>query len=95
MARTVGARELKTRLGAYIDEVRRGATLIVTDRGKPVAELRPVSGGRRERAARLDTLCALGVLRRESRSPLAPFRPLRMTGPGLSATVVEDRRDRV
>src|SRR5688572_7896540 len=38
----VGARELKTRLGSYLQRVREGRTLVVTDRGQPVAELRPV-----------------------------------------------------
>src|SRR3989304_5686519 len=36
----VGARELKTRLGTYLRKVRQGSTLVVTDRGEPVAELR-------------------------------------------------------
>ena len=38
----VGARELKTRLGTYLQRVRQGRTLVVTDRGEPVAELRPL-----------------------------------------------------
>ena len=38
----VGARELKTRLGTYLQRVREGRTLVVTDRGEPVAELRPL-----------------------------------------------------
>jgi prevent-host-death family protein len=43
MARdVVGARELKTRLGTYLRRVREGRTLVVTDRGEPVAELRPL-----------------------------------------------------
>ena len=43
MERTlVGARELKTRLGTYLRRVREGRTLLVTDRGEPVAELRPL-----------------------------------------------------
>ena len=43
MERTaVGARELKTRLGTYLRRVREGRTLLVTDRGEPIAELRPL-----------------------------------------------------
>jgi prevent-host-death family protein len=38
----VGARELKTRLRTYLRRVREGRTLLVTDRGEPVAELRPL-----------------------------------------------------
>jgi prevent-host-death family protein len=41
----VGSRELKTRLGQYLNRVRRGETILVTDRNEPIAELRPLSGG--------------------------------------------------
>jgi prevent-host-death family protein len=39
--RTVGSRELKNRLGRYLGLVGKGETIIVTDRGKPVARLVP------------------------------------------------------
>ena len=35
----VGIRELKNRLSSYIDRVRAGEEVIVTDRGRPVARL--------------------------------------------------------
>ena len=94
MTRSVGARELKTRLGAYIEQVRRGATLIVTERGEPVAELRPIGRKRDDEASRLEALRARGLLTRQSRAHLAPFRPIRIAGPGLARAVVEDRADR-
>ena len=53
MARTVGTRELKTRLGTYLRIVRSGRRLIVTDRGRPVAEIRPLEDGRDDLEARL------------------------------------------
>ncbi len=40
MVKTVGSRELKNRLGTYLSQVREGTRIIVTDRGRPVAELR-------------------------------------------------------
>ena len=57
MSKAVGIRELKTRLGSYLREVRRGRTIVVTDRGEPVAELRPmtptaIGQGGRDRSAR-------------------------------------------
>jgi prevent-host-death family protein len=91
--RIVGARELKTRLGRYIDQVRRGTTIVVTQRGEPVAELRPL-GGATDEASRLDVLRALGVVTRRSDARLPPFRPIRAAGPGLSRAVVDERRDR-
>ena len=38
--KTVGVRELKTRLSHYLREVRQGEEVLVTDRGEVVAELR-------------------------------------------------------
>ena len=38
--KTVGLRDLKNRLAAYVREVRAGEDLLVTDRGDVVAELR-------------------------------------------------------
>lgn len=39
--REVGLRELKNRLSEYVRLVREGETVMVTDRGQVVAELRP------------------------------------------------------
>jgi antitoxin (DNA-binding transcriptional repressor) of toxin-antitoxin stability system len=39
--RTVGVRELKIHLSAHLRDVARGDVLLVTDRGRVVAELRP------------------------------------------------------
>jgi antitoxin (DNA-binding transcriptional repressor) of toxin-antitoxin stability system len=39
--KTVGIRDLKNRLSEYVREVRGGEEILVTDRGKVVAELRP------------------------------------------------------
>ena len=39
--KAVGIRELKNRLSEHLREVRRGETILVTDRGEVVAELAP------------------------------------------------------
>jgi prevent-host-death family protein len=90
----VGARELKVRLGTYLRQVRQGRTLVVTDRGQPVAELRPLSAATGD-AAVLAGLEARGIVRRPTRNGLAPFRPIVARGEPLSTAVIEDREDRV
>lgn len=40
---TVGIRELKTRLSAYMRQVKDGATLLITERGKPIGRIVPLS----------------------------------------------------
>lgn len=48
-SRTVGAFDAKTHLSALLDEVEKGATVIITRHGEPVAELRPVASARKPR----------------------------------------------
>jgi antitoxin (DNA-binding transcriptional repressor) of toxin-antitoxin stability system len=43
--KTVGVRELKNRLSEYLREVRLGTTILVTDRGTAIAEIREPSMG--------------------------------------------------
>ncbi len=39
---TVGIRELKTHLSSYVQQVKAGATLVITERGKPVGRIVPI-----------------------------------------------------
>ena len=94
MSKAVGVRELKTRLGSYLREVRRGQTIVVTDRGEPVAELRPIKRAKSGKGAELDRLVLLGRLTRASNIPMPPFRPIKRKGRPLSDAIVEDREDR-
>lgn len=95
MEKVVGARELKTRLGSYIQQVRNGTTFVVTERGQPVAELRPLTLKGTKGEVRLSELVATGKISRTSFSPLQPFKPVRIKGKSLSKTILEDRQDRL
>ena len=39
---TVGIRDLKARLSSYMRQVKDGATLVITERGKPIGRIVPV-----------------------------------------------------
>lgn len=93
MRKLVGARELKTRLGAYLRQVMQGTTIVVTERGEPVAELRPLRRAGSQKERRLEQLVAMGVLTK-SKGRLSPFKPVRGRGPSVSQAVIEDREDR-
>ena len=94
MARNVvGARELKTRLGTYLQRVREGRTLVVTDRGEPVAELRPLPSDDSLPPALLK-LSAKGTVTLPTRDDLPAFRPIRSRGASVADAVGEDREDR-
>ena len=50
---TIGIRQLKEQLSGHIREVKKGATLVITDHGEPVARLVPVSKGPEDRFQQL------------------------------------------
>jgi prevent-host-death family protein len=92
--RTVGSRELKNRLGAYLKLVGKGETLIVTDRGKPVARIVPAEPAEEQGRTLDDVLRQLeaeGHLRLGTR-PFKRFKPVRLKGKPLSEIIIEDRR---
>ena len=92
----VGSRELKTRLGAYLKRVRGGETILVTDRGEPVAELRPLPPSEDDDTAVLRKLAAKGLITLGTGGPLTPFTPIRAKGGGSPASeaISKDRDDR-
>jgi prevent-host-death family protein len=95
--KAVGARELKIRLGTYLRQVQEGETIVVTEHGRPVAELRPIETAGGEEEARLDELAALGLLSRGA-GALADWTPIAtvgMAGPGLAQAILDDREDRI
>ncbi|MGH3182741.1 MAG: type II toxin-antitoxin system Phd/YefM family antitoxin [Streptosporangiaceae bacterium] len=91
---TVGARELKTRLGRYLRQVRQGQTLIVTDRGEPVAELRPLPPRAETEAEAWQRLVRAGVVAPFEDRPLKPVKRVHIRGKPLSQTIIEDREGR-
>ncbi len=83
----VGIKELKAKLSGYVARVRRGEEIVVTDRGKEVAMLIPIS---RERSA-------VRRLIHSGRATWTGGKPdgtneVRTKGKPLSKTVLEDRR---
>lgn len=87
----VGIRELRDNLTHYLAKVRRGQEIVVTDRGRPVAVVRPV----REKQTledRLRRLEAEGKVKMPKRwAPLKPYRGRPLRGRLLSELVLEER----
>lgn len=86
----VGIRELKNRLSFYLDKVKAGERLAVTDRGSVVAYILPAAG-----APAIDGLVRL--VREEKASwaggkPAGPAAPAGAKGKSVSKIVIEDRR---
>jgi prevent-host-death family protein len=90
----VGSREFKNRLGRYLLAVRKGKTLLVTDRGKPVAKVSPPDQDGATELTVSDVLRKLeaeGKIRLAKR-PLRKFQAVPSRGKSASQTIIEDRR---
>ncbi len=95
---TVGVRDLKARLSHFLKDVQRGETILVTDRGRVVAELRSPTVTARPRSAlerAVADLAAQGVLRLAEPTPdpypASPLKSPKGTARGLLAAERDDR----
>jgi prevent-host-death family protein len=86
MAVEVGIRELRNNLSRYLERVQAGDEVLITDRGRAVAWVLPLSGART-----LDRLIADGVVTPAKRPKRASSRPLKTVGT-VSDLVSEQRR---
>jgi prevent-host-death family protein len=76
--KTATISEAKSRLSALIDLVRAGESVLILDRGTPVARLEPIARGS-DPDGRLERLQRAGVLRGKAGPP--PIDLLRRPGP--------------
>lgn len=94
--RTVGIRELKAHLSRVLRDVQSGETVLVTDRGKVIAELRQPGLGATSLSPtdqRLAELAAKGVLKLAER-PKWNYEPSPVrVPPGTAAQLLAEDRD--
>ncbi|HTC64843.1 MAG TPA: type II toxin-antitoxin system prevent-host-death family antitoxin [Candidatus Saccharimonadales bacterium] len=91
--KTVGSRELKNRLGRYLGLVRKGETVIVTDRGKTVAHLVPPDP-KQDNGESLDEVLKRLEDKGHLRLGMRPFKrlkPIRLKGKPISQIILEER----
>ncbi len=87
----VGVKELKTHLSAHLARVKAGDTVVITERGRPVAKLVPAAA--KDVPASVARLLASGEAT-WSGQPLPPFEPIALV-PGaktIAQMISEDRR---
>lgn len=93
--KTATITEAKNRLSALLDEVRAGQTVVILDRGVPVARLEPIVADP-DQTGRLERLERAGIVRRALRPPPVELlgTPGPRLGPGASLleALLEERR---
>ena len=89
--------EAKNRLSALLDRVRQGHTIVIEDRGVPVATLEPMAGRVLNPEGRIARLERQGVLRRPvvaaSKTMLSTRPPRPRKGRKASDIVIDERRE--
>ena len=83
--------EVKNRLSAIIDRVRSGETVIVTDRGQPVARIEPVRADS-DATARIARLERSGIIRPGIGAPPSIGAPLPVAGASAVEALLDERR---
>lgn len=87
----IGLPEANQRFSRVVKAVKAGRQVVLTERGKPIAVVKPLpdtSTG----ADWLDRLEAAGLLRRAAKpGPMPPCKALRIKGPPISETLREER----
>lgn len=86
---TTGIRHLKAKLSAYLKEVQKGNSIVITDHGKKVAQIIPIVSD--PHWEKVQGLVQKGLLHWSGGKPLGSRTRLSMKGRPLSETLLEDR----
>jgi prevent-host-death family protein len=92
----LGLRQANQHFSRAIKAVRAGKEVILTDRGRPIAVIKPIAQGDTRQAV-LQQMAEEGLITLPSRKgpmPSPRWRPVKGTGKPLSDTIVDDREDR-
>ena len=92
----LGLREANQQFSKAIKAVRAGKEVVLTERGRPIAVIKPIKDADTEAAA-LQQMADEGLITLPSRRgpmPSPRWRPVKVKGRTLSQTIIEDREDR-
>jgi prevent-host-death family protein len=87
---TIGIRELKENLGHYMDRVRTGEKITITDRKKEIAVIIPL--GKKDKEEKIYQLIQRGIASWQGGKPKGLPARIVSKGKSVSDAVIEDRR---
>ncbi len=90
----VGVRELKNYLTSYLKLAKNDQEAIVTERGKPIAVIRPVraTSALKSLEGRIAALAARGEISAPERGLVRRVKRVRIAGRPISEEIIADRR---
>jgi prevent-host-death family protein len=92
----MGLREANQRFSKAIKAVKQGKEVILTERGKPIAVIKPLEP-KEDQEALIRRLEAEGILRPAAKRgpmPTPSWKPIRIKGKPMSQTISEERDER-
>lgn len=90
----VGLREANMHFSKYVKMVRQGQEIVVTERGAPIAVIKPL-GREVSPEKRIKLLEEQGLLKRAVKDTFPSGAPLAIKGRSIVETLSDDREDRV
>lgn len=90
----VSVRDLKNRLSAYLRRVESGTRVVVTDHGRPVAELGPLRPEDVSPEEALRQMADAGEVVPPKGKGFSRFRPIKLDGEPLASTIHDGREER-
>ena len=91
----LGLREANQQFSKAIKAVRAGREVVLTDRGQPIAVIKPIKD-KDALGAALQAMTDEGFIKppaRKGPTPAPRWRPVKVKGQPLSQTVIDDRAD--
>ena len=92
----LGLREANQQFSRAIKAVRAGKEVVLTERGRPIAVIKPIKEADTQQAA-LQQMADEGLITLPSRKgpmPAPRWKPVKVKGKPLSQTIIEDREER-
>ena len=92
----LGLREANQHFSKAIKAVRAGREVILTDRGQPIAVIKPIKAADGQEAA-LQAMADEGLITLPAKRgplPASRWKPVKVKGKPVSDTVIDDREDR-
>ena len=92
----LGLREANQHFARTIKAVRSGQEVVLTDRGRPIAIIKPIKDEDSGQAVALRAMAEQGLITlpdRKGPMPAPRWRPVKVKGPPVSRTIIDDRED--
>jgi prevent-host-death family protein len=91
----VSLREANVHFSKYVKKVKAGEEIVLTDRGKPVALMKPIPATKDPVEDRLLLMAQKGLLRRSTAKRVRLHKLVRLNGKPLSKLIQESREERL